>query len=62
VATRAATRIPGLTAEEYIRQSILEPDAYVVEGFPARQMLQNFDEILKNEQLDDLVAFLLTLK
>ena len=62
VATRAATRIPGLSAEEYIRQSILDPNAYVVEGFPAGQMLQNFDEILTDEQLDDLVAFLLSLK
>ena len=62
VATRAETRIPGLSAEEYIRQSILDPNAYVVEEFPAGQMLQNFDEILTDEQLDDIVAFLLTLK
>ena len=62
VATRAETRVPTLTGEQYIRQSILEPDAYVVEGFPAGQMLQNFDEILTEEQIDDLVSFLLTLK
>lgn len=62
IATRAATRVPGLSAEEYIRQSILEPDAYVVPGFPPGQMVQNLGEILTPEQIDDLVAFLMTLK
>lgn len=62
IATRAATRVPGMSAEEYIRQSILEPDAYVVPGFPAGQMVQNLGEILTPEQIDDLVAFLMTLK
>ncbi len=62
IATRAATRVPGMTAEEYIRQSILEPNAYVVEGFPKGQMVQNLGDILTDEQIDDLVAFLLTLK
>lgn len=62
VATRAADRVPGLTAEEYLRQSILEPDAYVVEGFPSGQMIPNLDEILTDEEIDDLVAFLLTLE
>lgn len=62
IATRAATRVPGLSAEEYIRQSILEPNAYVVPGFPAGQMVQNLGEILTPEQVDDLVAFLMTLK
>ena len=62
IATRAATRVPGLSAEEYIRQSILDPNAYVVEGFPAGQMLQNFGELLSGEDIDNLVAFLLTLE
>ncbi|RME06604.1 MAG: hydrogenase iron-sulfur subunit, partial [Anaerolineae bacterium] len=62
IATRAATRIPGMSAEEYLRQSILEPDAYVVEGFPAGQMVQNLGEILTEEQINDLVSFLMTLK
>jgi cytochrome c2 len=62
VATRAANRVPGLSAEEYLRQSILEPDAYVVEGFPKGQMLQNFGELLTEEDIDNLIAFLLTLE
>lgn len=62
LAERAATRLPGLSAEEYIRQSILEPNAYVVPGFPKRQMIQNLGEILTEDQIDDLIAFLITIK
>jgi mono/diheme cytochrome c family protein/ferredoxin len=62
IATRAAERIPGLSAEEYLRQSILYPDAYVVEGFPSGLMVPNFGDTLTDAQIDDLVAFLMTLK
>jgi hypothetical protein len=34
----------------------------VVEGFPKGQMFQDFAQTLTNEQIDSLVAFLLTLK
>ena len=57
----AGSRVPGLTAEEYLRQSILDPDAYIVEGFPSGQMLNNYDELLSDEDIDALVAYLLTL-
>ena len=62
VATRAETRVPGMTAEEYLRQSILDPNAYIVEGFSSDMAPPNFAELLTDEQVDDLVAFLLTLK
>lgn len=62
IATGAATRIPGMSAEEYIRESILDPEAYVVDGFPSGQMLQNFGSLLTAEDIDNLVAFLLTLE
>jgi mono/diheme cytochrome c family protein len=58
VGTIAASRVPDLSAEEYLRQSVLEPNAYVVEGFQPNIMPQNFDELISPEQLDDLVAFL----
>jgi cytochrome c2 len=60
--TRAASQVPGKTAEEYLRESILHPNDFKVPGFEDRQMLQNFGEILTEEQIDDLIAFLLTLK
>ncbi|NUM45704.1 MAG: cytochrome c [Anaerolineales bacterium] len=62
VATRAETRISGMSAEDYIRESILHPDNYVVEGFTAGVMVQVWEETLTPEQVDNLTAYLLTLK
>ena len=62
IATRAGTTIAGTSAEDYIRQSILEPDAHLVEGFPAGTMPQVWGDELSDEQLSNLVAYLLTLK
>ena len=56
---RAGTVVPGLPAEEYLRQSLLEPDAYVVPGYPAGQMLQ---VPLTDREVDELVAFMLSLE
>ena len=46
----------------YIRESILDPDAQLVDGFPAGTMPQVWEDELSNEQVDQLVAYLLTLK
>lgn len=62
IATRAESRIDGMTAEEYITQSILDPNAYIVKGFPASVMYQEFSEQLSDEDLIDLVTFLITLE
>lgn len=62
IGTTAATRIEGISVEEYIRQSILNPNAYVVEGYPENVMPQNFSEILSDDQINDLVAFLASYK
>lgn len=61
IATHAATRVAGMTAEEYLRQSIVAPNAYVVDGFPAEQMIPTYLDIL-NEEIDNMVAFLPTLE
>ena len=61
VATRAETRRPPLTAAEYIYESITHPTAFVVSGFSG-SMPQNFAERLSDEQLGDIMAYLLTLK
>jgi ferredoxin len=62
IGTRAATRVAGMSAAEYLYQSIVEPDAYVVEGFPQGLMLPDAARILTEEQIRDLVAYLMTLK
>jgi nitric oxide reductase subunit C len=60
IATRAAGRVPGLSAEEYLRQSILDPDAFIVEGYPGGLMVPDLEDTLTDAQVDDLVAFLMT--
>ena len=62
VGARAETAVPGVTAEEYLRQSILEPNAHIAEGFVEGVMYQNYAQDLSSSQIDDLVAFMLTLK
>ncbi|MDJ0791750.1 MAG: 4Fe-4S binding protein [Acidimicrobiia bacterium] len=62
VASEAGSRVPGMTAEEYLRQSIVDPNAYIVEGFDPNVMPQYFGETLTEDELDSLVAFLLTLE
>ncbi len=61
-ATRAATRVPGLSAEDYIRESILNPNAYVVENYKAGDMYQKWGQDLSPQQINDLVAYLMTEK
>ena len=60
--TRAASRVPGMTAEEYIHESIMTPDAYVVEGYNKGDMYQTWAKELSPQQINDLVAYLLTEK
>ncbi|RMF77186.1 MAG: cytochrome c oxidase subunit II [Chloroflexi bacterium] len=52
----AATRVEGLSAEEYIRQSIREPSAFVVEGFPPA-MPPHTEAMVSEEQLDAIIAY-----
>ena len=61
IADTASDRVPGLSAEEYLRQSILDPDAYIVEGFPSGQMLADFGVRLSEDEIENLVTYLLTL-
>jgi len=62
IATRAATTVPDLSAEEYLRQSILEPDTYLVKEYPASIMPNVWAKQLSEEQVDQLIAYLLTIK
>jgi len=48
------------TAPEYILESIVEPNAYTVTGFPAGVMPQDFGKKMGQSDLNDLVAFLMT--
>lgn len=58
---RAKQRVIGLTGPEYLRASILRPDEYLVEGSLPGIMPFSYEQTLKTEQIDDLIAYLLTL-
>lgn len=65
IGTDAATRIPGMSAEEYIRMSITDPEDFVAEGLDratAGLMTEAITENLTGAQVDALVAFLLEQK
>lgn len=62
VAARAGERVAGKLAVDYLRESITNPNAYVVEGFSAGVMYQKFKEVLTEEEINNLVAYLLTLE
>lgn len=59
VAREAADRVAGLDAAAYLRQSLVEPDAYIVEGFQPGVM-QSYANLPETD-ITDLVAYLLTL-
>lgn len=61
VATRAETRVDGQSAEEYLTMSVLRPGDYVVDGFN-NVMITNLAKELTSEELNALIAFLMTLK
>lgn len=61
IATTAETRVEGQGAEEYITMSVLRPGDYVVEGFN-NVMITNLAKELTSEDLNALIAFLMTLK
>lgn len=46
--------------EEYLRESIVDPNAKIVEGFPA--VMPSFATILSEEQITDIIAFIRTLE
>lgn len=56
---RAASRVEGMSAEEYIEQSIRDPAAFVVSGFP--DFMPKSYGSLPDSDIQDLIAYLKTL-
>jgi cytochrome c553 len=54
-------RVPGMSAEDYILQSITDPGAFVVPGYPD-SMPRGLAKDLSPEDLAALVAYLASLK
>jgi mono/diheme cytochrome c family protein len=61
IGTAAAGKVSGESAEQFLRNSIVNPNAYLEEGF-AQGLMPDYKDALSEEQLNDLVAYLLTLK
>jgi len=59
---RARTRVEGMSAAEYIYQSIVDSQSYTVEGFDPELMPQNWAEIYSDLEIFDIVAYLMTLE
>jgi mono/diheme cytochrome c family protein len=59
MAERAATRVEGMSAEDYLHEAIVEPSAYLVEGF-ADIMPKTYGEQYDEAQLADIIAYILT--
>ena len=59
IANTAATRKPGVTAEAYLRESMKEPNAFVVPG-QASPSLMVLPVPVSDAEITDLVAFLMT--
>ena len=52
----AGSRIEGMSAADYLRQSIVDPSAFIVEGWRDNVMPKVYGEILTEEEIDDLIA------
>lgn len=59
IGDRAGSRVTGLSADEYLEQSLRDPGAFIVEDFPA--VMPSWSG-LGDESIDALVTYLKTLK
>jgi len=50
------------TDENYIRESILQPQAAIVQGYENASPMVEYREILSSEQMDSIVNFLMEQK
>jgi hypothetical protein len=60
ISKQAGDRVPGMSAEEYLRESILSPSTFIVEGYEDR-MGNLYRYTLNDADVNSLIAFLLTL-
>ncbi len=60
ISSRAETRVSGQSATDYIRTSILNPDAYIVPGFE-NIMPPIYEQRLSDQDVANLIAYLMTL-
>ena len=61
--TEEATHVERTMDEvvTYIRTSILQPSDFIVPGFPDLLMPQIYAQVFSDQEVNDLIAYLLTL-
>jgi cytochrome c peroxidase len=59
---RAGKLVTNMSATEYIKQSIINPDAYIVSGYAPATMFAHYKTELTDIEINSLVAFLQSLK
>lgn len=70
ISEQAGSRVPGLSAVEYLEQSILEPSAFLAEGYQDRMKIFRiviaededymFADMITEQEKNNLIAFMLT--
>jgi cytochrome c551/c552 len=58
IGSRAANTVDGMDAETYLRQSIVEPNAHLVDGFDDDVMPGDYVLNLTDAQIDALVDYM----
>jgi mono/diheme cytochrome c family protein len=58
----AGSRVEGETAEEYLYNSILNPNDYIVDGFGPSIMPLTWGDVYSEDEINDIVAYLMTLE
>ena len=53
-------RFAGYNGEMYLIESIVQPNAYLVDGYNSGVMPENFGIRMENQRLADMIAFLMT--
>lgn len=61
IAERAAERVEGQDAHDYIYQSIVNPNDYVVDGFNENLMPGTYADLFSDEELEQIIQYLLNL-
>ena len=62
IATQGEKRMKDMDAEMYIRNSIMDPNGYTVEGFPEGAMPASLKDEMEKEDMEAVIAYLLTLE
>jgi cytochrome c2 len=62
ISVRAASSVAGESAYDYIHTSIVNPSAFVVPDYPDGLMPKVYKDLWTEEQINDIIAYLYTLK